>query len=90
MEQDPINEIMKSVEGISRAKAPTSAFAKIQDRITKQETKKKTNRYWMAVAAAVAMIICSNVFAVFYHLTADDLPINPDSSYSLISSFNLY
>ncbi|MEM6737930.1 MAG: hypothetical protein AAF620_17865 [Bacteroidota bacterium] len=90
MEQDQINDIMKSVEGISRAKAPTSAFAKLQERIAKQEIKKEPNKYWMTVAAAIAMVICSNIYVVSNYLRADERPMDPNESYSLISSFNIY
>ncbi|MBU2914089.1 MULTISPECIES: hypothetical protein [Reichenbachiella] len=90
-----INEIMNSLEGIQRAKAPAGGFAQIQQRLVNDHqanvTQAKSGFGWMKVAAVVAMVISMNIWAVSNYFDSYSAGTNNTDGYSqLITDFNLY
>ena len=63
------NEIMNSLEGMEKAQPPASTFLKIQNKISNQHSiGQSKNRSWLAVAAAISLIIITYVYFVSYYL----------------------
>lgn len=90
-----IEEVMNSLEGIQKAKAPRDGFAKIQQKLANQRreqpTLSKPDYGWMKVAAVIALVVCSNVWAVSNYWGADRATSADASAYpQLVTDFNLY
>ncbi|MEP0985421.1 hypothetical protein [Ekhidna sp.] len=93
MEQEKrITKAMNSLDSIQRAKAPTYGFAKIQQKLADQRMKQQQPAgSWMKVAAVVALVVCSNVWAVSNYLSSENVTTEDSSSYpQLMTDFNLY
>ncbi|MEP1034782.1 hypothetical protein [Ekhidna sp.] len=94
MEQENrITEAMNSLDGIQGAKAPADGFAKIQQKLANHRMQKEQHPVgsWMKVAAVVALVICSNVWAVSNYWTSESVATEDSSSYpQLMTDFNLY
>ncbi|WP_424961308.1 hypothetical protein [Ekhidna sp.] len=92
MEQENrINKAMESLEGIQRAKAPADGFEKIQQKLADQRMRQQQPaRSWMKVAAVVALVVCSNAWAISNYLTSESTTIEDSNYPQLMSDFNLY
>lgn len=90
MKEERFDEIINSVAGIERAKAPLDGLNKLQHTLAQRREAEGKNKYWIAIAAAIAFAICSNAYVVTDLLTAEDQVDENTSSYSLTSNFNLY
>ncbi|UZR98953.1 hypothetical protein [Chondrinema litorale] len=85
-----IKEIMNSLEGIQKVKAPYEGFSKIQNRLVYQ-SKKQAKYSWLKVAAVIALIICSNVLVVSnYFILENTSTIKTGNYLHIINDFNLY
>jgi len=87
-------EIMNSLEGIQRAKAPRDSFAKIQQRLADQRKqqpsiKQQSSYGWMKIAAVIALVIISNIWAVSNFMSSNTSE-TPGNYTQLIADFNLY
>ncbi|MEQ9100079.1 MAG: hypothetical protein RIF40_13065 [Imperialibacter sp.] len=89
-------EIMNSLEGIQRAKAPHDGFAKIQQKLAEQRkqqplTKQQAGNEWIKIAAVIALVVCSNIWAVSNYLGSNTSTSVETSGYpQIMSDFNLY
>ncbi|RIJ42897.1 hypothetical protein [Pontibacter oryzae] len=93
MKQDKrVAKVMNSLEGIQRAKAPHDGFAKIRQNLADQRQQEQTAAYgWMKVAAVIAFVVTSNVWAVTNFLQTGTAPSAETGSYTQITTdFNLY
>ncbi|PIB34916.1 hypothetical protein BFP72_05660 [Reichenbachiella sp. 5M10] len=90
-----INEIMNSLEGIQRAKAPRDGFAKIEQALSEKNRQLTplgpSTPNWIKVAAVVALLICPNIWAAssFFKSFTSSNTTN-DAYPQLINDFNLY
>ncbi|MEM9326421.1 MAG: hypothetical protein AAGA85_12215 [Bacteroidota bacterium] len=83
------NQILKSIEGIERAQAPSGAFQGIKDRITNPGAgTHESDRFWIAVAAAIAFILLSNGY--FFHDYIQGSSPGQETYTTLLSNYNLY
>lgn len=84
---DKVTNILNSLEGIERAKAPDKLFDKITEQLRKENH--KPTYQWVAIAAAIAFIICSNIFVASTY--SNDTSQSSESEYSeLYNNFTLY
>jgi len=91
MEQENrITKAMNSLDGIQRAKAPVDGFAKIQQKLADQRKQQQPAASWMKVAAVVALVVCSNVWAVSNYLAYESVTTEDSSYPELMTDFNLY
>ena len=90
MKEERIHEIINSVNASKRAQAPSGVFAKIQHTIAHKKAIEKPGRYWVAVAAVIALVVCSNAYVVADRLLMDEPESQAPPAYALNSSFNLY
>lgn len=95
-QENRVTEIMNSLEGIQKAKAPRDGFAKIQQKLAHQREqqfpiKQQTGYGWMKIAAVIALVIASNIWAVSNYWTSDSMTATETGSYAqLMTDFNLY
>ncbi len=95
-EEDPINRALDSLKGIQRAKAPSQTFAKIQQKLADQRANKgiadpQPNYAWIRVAAAMALLVASNIWAVSNYWVSDSNTATESGGYAqLMTDFNLY
>jgi ribosome-interacting GTPase 1 len=90
-----VTEIMNSLEGVQKAKAPHDGFAKIQQKLADQRKqlppiKQQVGYGWMKIAAVIALVIISNIWAVSNFMSSN---INSEISGNytqIITDFNLY
>ena len=95
--ENRVLEVLDSLEGIERARAPEDGFTKIQQKIAKQrpgdiigESSTKSND-WLKVAATVTLLICFNAAVVTNYLYPEDSVTNEISDYTqLLTDFDLY
>ncbi|MGD1892568.1 MAG: hypothetical protein ACFB15_18505 [Cyclobacteriaceae bacterium] len=84
------NDILNSLEGMEKAQPPANAFLKIQNRISNQQaTKPYKDKSWLPLAAAISLIVITNVFFVSDYLqkpSEDTSAAYP----TIISSYILY
>ena len=90
-----VTEVMNSLEGIQKAKAPRDGFAKIQQKLADQRraqpTISKPDYGWMKVAAVIALVVCSNIWAVANYWASDQATSTDAGSYpQIVTDFNLY
>ncbi|WP_420318545.1 hypothetical protein [Ekhidna sp.] len=92
MEQENrINKAMESLEGIQRAKVPADGFEKIQQKLADQRKQQQQPAgSWMKVAAVVALVVCSNVWAISNYLTSESTATEDTNYPQLMTDFNLY
>ncbi|GAB5524628.1 MAG: hypothetical protein Roseis2KO_25000 [Roseivirga sp.] len=94
--EDRVDEIMNSVENLHRVSVPQDGFQKVQQKLVDQRsragmTEKPSDQSWMRVAAVIALLVCSNIWAVANYLSPDDTPIDEPSGYTQITiDLNLY
>ncbi len=84
-----VSEIMNSLEGIERAKAPKKVFPEILQEIENTKfVKHNTTKRWLAVAAVISLVICSNVLVITDYFNTP----RPDNSdlQLLVTDFNIY
>lgn len=94
-EEKRITEIMNSLEGIQPVKAPPNGFVKIKQKLADQELQQPITQQssygWVRVAAVIALVICSNLWAVTNYLSDEGTLITePDSYPQLVSDFNMF
>jgi len=95
-EEDPIDRALGSLQDIQRAKAPSQAFAKIQQKLADQRANKgmvdpQPSYAWMRVAAAMALLVASNIWAVTNYWAPDSNTTTASGGYvQLMTDFNLY
>lgn len=91
-----LTEVMNSLEGIQKAKAPHDSFAKIQQKLADQRKrqppiKQQLSYGWMKIAAVIALVITSNIWAVSNYMKSDNSTSEESSNYAqIVSDFNLY
>ncbi|MFZ1808423.1 MAG: hypothetical protein WAU36_14425 [Cyclobacteriaceae bacterium] len=91
-----VTEILNSLEGIQKAKVPHSGFAKIQQKLADQRKQEpiineQSGYGWMKIAAVIALVIASNIWAVSNYLGSESMASVEVSSYAqLMTDFNLY
>lgn len=91
-------EVLNSLEGMERAKAPEGGFMKIQQRLADhlqtdlgRENIALSSNHWLKVAAVITFLICANVMAVTQYLSPIELDDRQSSGYSqLLTDFTLY
>ncbi|MDF9799317.1 hypothetical protein OKW21_004580 [Catalinimonas alkaloidigena] len=95
-QEDRVKKAMDSLDGIQRAKAPEQTFAKIQKKLADQRKEKaarhQPSRFaWVKVAAVIAMVLCSNIWAVTNYLASESMTAEERGDYSqIVTDFNLY
>lgn len=82
------NNILNSLEGIEKAQPPADQFQKIQRKIKEQEETYK--RQWLAVAAAVIIVACTNILLLTNYDTNSESAESTDSYAELVSDYTLY
>lgn len=84
------DKIMDSLDGLEKASPANDVFANIQQRIHTQKT--KYAREWVAVAAAVLLVICTNgYFVLNTNVEGTTTATNQTDSYSgIVSNLNIY
>lgn len=91
-----INKVLNSLDGMQRAKAPGDGFAKIQQRLAEQRMQQAMARpdtgfEWIKVAAAVALVVIVNIWAVANFITSDTKAAPKSGNYAeLTTDLNLY
>lgn len=94
--ENRVTEIMNSLEGIQKAKTPRDGFAKIQQRLADQRKQQRSVEHqagfgWMKIAAVIALVIASNIWAVSNYWTSNNKIATESGSYAqLMTDFNLY
>ncbi|WP_339793113.1 hypothetical protein [uncultured Imperialibacter sp.] len=89
--EDWKDKIMNSLEGLDKAQPPANAFSKIQQKIHALPPKKKQRSdNWMAVAAAIVLMVCSNIFFISSYVSSTETNSQLQSYTDLISSYNIY
>lgn len=86
-----IEATLNSLEGIERVKAPAAAFEQIQQKLAEERKSHQESRYqWMGIAAAIALIVCANVFVISSTLKGESLPEDGGGYAQITSAYNLY
>ena len=90
--EDWKDDILNSTKGMAKAHPPIDAFNQIQKKIRDRDNVAQPSMGWMAIAAAVSLIVLFNAyFIASYSSNADASLQNNTGSYtSLVSSYNLY
>ncbi len=95
-QENRVNEVMNSLEGIQKAKAPHDGFAKIQQKLAEQRKQQTTIRRqpqhgWMKMAAVISLVVCANIWAVTNYWQSDTMVSDNSGSYpQIVSDYNLY
>lgn len=95
-EEKRLEDVMGSLKGIQRAKAPHDGFAKIQQRLAQQRQEaavldQKSSSNWLKVAAVIALVLCSNIWAITTYMSSTNQTPAESGEYSQVTSdFNLY
>ena len=91
-----VSEVMNSLKGIQRAKAPNNSITIIQAKLAEQRKeqqtiKKQSGFEWLKVAAVIGLLVCSNIWAVSSYWKSEGLSAGSSSGYpQLMTDFNLY
>lgn len=88
-EEKWIDDALSSLEDADRAKAPTDVFEDIEQQIAKQQLPKPKYQ-WMAVAAIILLVVCSNVLLLDNYLQEEEISDYPDEYPEVISNYTLY
>lgn len=95
--EDPVDRILNSLEGIRSVDAPRASFQKIQQKLGAQKTAsismESAGKGWMWIAASLALVLCSNIWLISDRLDSgfSSEPVEIVSEYpALTSDFNLY
>lgn len=82
------DNILKSMDGADQAKPPSDSFSKIQSKLA-QHQEETHSKGWMAVAAAILLMISANVALInSYYSSNETSKTNSDSE--LVSDYNIY
>ncbi len=88
-----MDEVFNSLEGMQRAQPDEKLFENIEKHLFAPETK-VIPLYWIRTAVAAAVVVLSiNLYGVYEYTQRSSSQVeqsNTDSSYPLISSYNLY
>lgn len=90
-----LTEIVNSLDGIQKAKAPVDGFAKIQEKLASQRKQsipinKKSGYEWLKIAAVIGLVIFSNIVAVSNYLELSINNSEESDNYLEMTDFNLY
>ena len=88
-------EIINSLEGIQRAKAPKGSFLKIQEKLSKQQEHTPSTTInsmsLLRIAAVITLMICTNIWVVIRQSQDEQVVGEIDENYSSITmDFNIY
>ena len=98
-QQDPIKQVLNSLEGLEKAKAPGDGFARIQQRLAGQRLAGQQKpamvvgrkSQWIRVAAAVTFVIIVNIWAVSNFVNSNSrMAQNSGDFAALTTDLNLY
>jgi len=95
-QENRVTEVMNSLEGIEKAKAPRDGFAKIQQKLAdqrkqqQQPARQQPGYGWLKIAAVITLVLSSNIWAVTGFLTSEDISNQSGSYPQIVSDFNLY
>ncbi|GAB5409304.1 MAG: hypothetical protein BalsKO_16690 [Balneolaceae bacterium] len=86
------NNVLNSLEGIERATPPIDTFDKIRFKIKEQksETNSRIRVQMMAVAAAILIAVCCNIFFITNYMSSNTETTSQVEYSEIISSYNLY
>ncbi len=88
-----IDEVFNSLEGMQPAQPDEKLFSKIENQLF-NEGAKVIPLYWIRAAVAAAVLVLSvNIYGVYQYaqgLSSPTEQASQQSSYELISSYNLY
>ena len=90
--EDWKDDIINSTMGMAKADPPEDAFDQILKKIRHQDNNTEQSRGWIAIAAAVSLVVLLNAFIIASYSThGGSAPQNNANAYSsLISNYNLY
>jgi hypothetical protein len=89
------DEVLKSFEGMERAKPSNDLFDKISSELENDQSTTISHKNVLAIAICILLLIVLNIFAISQYRST----LNPTNSetadevnvqYALISDFNLY
>lgn len=84
------DEIMNSLEGMEKAKPQPDAFFRIQQKISQPQLEETdTTMSWLAIAAAISLIIISNVYFINDYLQKPAEPTQ-EAYPTIISTYSFY
>ena len=91
--EDHINDILNSLDGMQRAKAPQDGFAMVQQKLATQKTTTGSGTSKMVglrVAAAASLIVCANALALSNFISHESDSREAGGYSQLTTDFNLY
>ncbi|MEL7146807.1 MAG: hypothetical protein AAFO69_10595 [Bacteroidota bacterium] len=94
--EDRIDQVLSSLDGIQKAKAPKGSFEGIKERLATEHIadpgiSNNRSNGWMKIAAVITLAICANIWAVSnINSTEDVSQLSSDGYPQLINDFNLY
>ena len=90
IKESRLDRVMNSLEGMEQAQVPDHVYSNIRRTLAEQQESVNSSGYqWLAVAAVIALVICSNLFVISKHVNAE-LPSEVQSDYSLTINLDLY
>lgn len=85
------DKVIGSLSGTVRAKPPTDGFEGIRRKLDARPLPKdEKGGQWMAVAAAILILISSNALLLTNHLNEQQVVDNSETYPEMITSFNIY
>ena len=89
-EESRIDKVMNSLEGVERAAVPDHVFSNIKGSLTdQQETTNGSGYQWLAVAAVIVLVVCSNLLMISNSINIEQ-PTDVQGDYSLTINLDLY
>lgn len=82
------DKIMDSLDGLEKASPANDVFANIEQRIHTQKT--KYAREWVAVAAAVLVVVCTNGYFVLTNDSNTTQTVSATGYPEIVTDFNIY
>ena len=85
------DKVISSIGGIERATPPADTFKSIQRKLNNRSKHEEQNqRLWLAIAAVILMVICSDVILLSDYLSEESLASYSTEYSAMITSYNLY
>ena len=94
--ENRVEEVLNSVKTIQRASVPHDGFQKIQQRLADQRKqavpiRQQSPTGWLKIAAVVALVVSTNLWAVYnYYASGQMMPADASSYAQITNDFNLY
>ena len=86
------DDILESAKGIIKPAPPSDSFDRVLSKIKTQDFGKKESNGWIAIAAAVSIIVLINAIIISGYTKSEHLAQHDRPGYSipLVTDYNIY